>query len=233
MLNRKSKKKIVIADRDDKLCVFLQKNLHKPGYDVDRVTNGEGLPKILEKKLIDLVVLDVDLSDKEDFYWLEWLQQYHPSILVFIVSVRMDEDARLHALEKGALDYLIKPFHTQELLIRLGNAFSRKIVRDVEKTIQLGDLKINTMDNSLLRGGYKVSLTSLEVNILKLLYLNAGVVQSRDDIMEYVRGVKHNPFDRSIDIHINKIRKKIEDDPANPLFIRTERGKGYYLHVPN
>jgi len=223
----------VIVDGDDSLCVFLQKNLFKSGYGIDCVTDGEDLPKILKKKHTDLVILDVNLSDKDSFFWLGWLRQYHPYIMIFVVSVKMDKDARLHVLEKGALGYLIKPFHTRELLIRLGSAFSCKVVRDVEKIIHLGDLKINTIDNSLLRGGDKVSLTSLEINILKLLYLNAGVVQSRDDIMEHVRGVKHNPFDRSIDIHINKIRKKIENDPANPLFIRTERGKGYYLHVPN
>ncbi len=233
MLHQKTKKNLLIVDDDDILLAYLQKCLFRNGYIVSCLSDGEGIPSILEKDRFDLVVLDVNLPGKNGFYWLNWLRHYHPTVQVIMASVNTGEDDRLCGLENGALDYLIKPFHDQELLIRIGNIFHHHPSRSIDRTIHIGELTLDTINNRVLKEGIETRLTLLEVNILKLLYLNAGATLSRDDIMQHVRGTKHNPLDRSIDIHINKIRKKIEEDSSNPSYIHTIRGKGYCLQLPD
>ncbi|CAA6828307.1 MAG: Unknown protein [uncultured Thiotrichaceae bacterium] len=233
MLEKKIKNRILIVDDDDILQVFLQKCLLNHNYKTFCLSNGEGIPDALEKNHIDLIVLDVLLPGKDGGYWLKWIKQYHPQIPVIMASVLTNENERLRGLQNGAIDYLIKPFHDQELLIRIKNVLRRSTFGTVQTTLKIGSLHIDTKNNNVDKNGDIFPLTQMETNILKLFYLNPGTVLSRDEIMEQVKGVKHNPLDRSIDIHINKIRKKIEEDPANPIYIRTIRGKGYCLQLHN
>jgi DNA-binding response OmpR family regulator len=231
MLKRNNKKNILIVDDDEILIAFLLKCLSRQGYNVVCLPDGSGIPKALEDNHVDVVFLDAKLPGRDGFYWLNWLKNFNPNIPVIMASAKTGEDNRVRGLENGALDYLIKPFSDKELLIRIENIFYHSPARNLQKTIHIGDLALDTTTNYVLKDGEKTKLTLMEANILKLLYHNADTVLSRDEIMEYVRGTKHNPLDRSIDIHINKIRKKIEDDPSKPTYIRTVRGKGYRLQL--
>ena len=221
---------IIIVDDDDILLLYLKKYLCKHGYKVSCLIEGEEIPEKLEKNenLFDLLLLDVNLPNKDGFYWLNWMQHYHPTLPVIMISVRSGLDQRLYGLQNGAKDYLTKPFHKQELLIRIKNLFHQV----QERTTIIGDLIVDTRRNKVFKNNHDLLLTELEMNLLQLLYLNKGSVLSRDDIMLHIRGVKHNPLDRSIDIHINKIRKKIEGNPSQPTYIHTVRGKGYTFHAP-
>jgi DNA-binding response OmpR family regulator len=214
---------ILIIDDDDILLLYLQKYLSQNGYRISCLSDGEGIPRKLEQVRFDLLLLDLNLPNKDGFYWLNWLQCYHPALPVVIISAFSGQDQRLLGFQKGAKDYIIKPFHKQELLLRIKNLFCRR----QEQTVAIGDLTLDRRNNTVLKNNNDLFLTQLEVNILQLLYLNAGSTLSRDDIMLHIRGVKHNPLDRSIDIHINKIRKKIEKNPSKPTYIHTIRGKGY------
>ena len=233
MPKRYTKKNILIVDDDDILHTFLQKSLSQHGYNVSCLMNGESIPKILEQQTVDLVVLDILLPDKDGFYWLNWLRYHYPHILVVIISVQIEEGLRVKGLAEGARDYLIKPFHYQELLLRLGNIFQHTTtIKNMQRTLYIGHIRFDTKTNTVSHGDTKVHLTQMEACILKLLYFNAGIVLSRDAIIEQVRGVKHHPQDRSVDMHINRIRKKIEKNSTTPFFIRTVRGKGYFLQLP-
>lgn len=227
-----ARKNLLLVEDDEILRSFLRICLSQHGYQTECLSEGEGIPKCLEQSKISLVVLDVLLPGKDGLYWLKWLRQYHPHIPVIMASVRANEDDRLLGLENGAHDYLVKPFHDKELLIKINNILGGQSTNDSPLCIEIGNLILDVVNNSVHKNGDEARLALLETNILKLLYLNAGAVVSRDEIMEQLKGSQHNPLDRSIDIHINKLRKKIEDDPANPHFIRTIRGKGYRLHVP-
>jgi DNA-binding response OmpR family regulator len=194
---------------------------------------GEGIPQVVEQHTIDLIVLDILLPGKDGFYWLNWLKYHYPHILVVIASVQTEQCHRVKGFAEGARDYLIKPFHYKELLFRLENIFQHTTPpNNVQRTLYMGHLRFDTKTNTVSKGDTKVRLTQMEACILTLLYFNAGTILSRDDIIEQVRGIKHHPQDRSVDMHINRIRKKIEDNATAPFFIRTVRGKGYFLQLP-
>ena len=227
------KKRILVVEGDEILSGFLDKYLSKNNYEPVCIPNGDDIQAALEKHRFDVVVLDFMLAGRSGLYWLKWIKQYHSYLSVVVISSRTGEDDRLSGLRAGAQDYVIKPFHAAELLIRIENILrGSPRYSSRQGTVQAGHVTLELGKNRAFRGGEEVKLTMIEVNILKLLYINAGATLSRDDISEQIRGAKHHPLDRSIDIHINKLRKKIEEDPSNPLLIRTIRGKGYSFQVP-
>lgn len=232
MLQKHAIKKLLLVDDDEILQSFLCKYLDNAQYAVEGLVDGQHLPGVLDRVRADLIVLDVELPGRDGLYWLKWLRQYHPHIPVIMASVRSNEHERLTGLEFGARDYLVKPFQCRELLIRIENILGTTLPKQDDTLIRIGELQVDTHACRVVRGEKEVKLTVLEANILKLLYINGGAPVSRDDIMAQVRGSNYNPLDRSIDIHINKLRKKMETDPSTPTYIRTVRGKGYYLHIP-
>lgn len=225
-------KKLLIVDDDEVLQSFLYKYLTHQQYAAECLADGNRLPVLLDKMRIDLVVLDVELPDKDGFYWIKWLRHYHPHIPVIMASVRSNEYERLAGLEAGACDYLVKPFQCKELLIRIENILGQRTQFSDGKCLQIGEWQLDTQACTAWNNDKEVKLTTLETSILKLLYINQGAPVSRDDIMVQIKGTGYNPLDRSIDIHINKLRKKIETDPTAPAYIFTVRGKGYRLHLP-
>lgn len=232
LLHRNTTKNLLFVDDDEIMQCMLYKYFTAQYFSVKCLFDGHELPVFLNKNKVDLIVLDVMLPDKNGIYWLKWLCQYYSHIPVIMASVKTSEDERLIGLENGARDYLVKPFQSKELLIRIENILGANIPVSDGKFIQIGELKLDTERCTVFKRGAEIKLTELEADILKLLHINSGAVISRDDIMGQIRGTIHNPLDRSIDIHINKLRKKIEDNSAEPTYIRTVRGKGYRLHIP-
>lgn len=234
MLQKHAIKKLLIVDDDVILQNFLLRSLASTGYMADCLTDGGLLPSILQTKRIDLIILDVELPNRDGYYWLKWLQHYHPQIPVIMASVRGNEHERLAGLEIGARDYLLKPFQFKELLIRIENILGSGLQsKNDSRFVPMGCWQFDTHTGTLMQEERKVKLTAVEASILKLLYINEGSAVSRDEIMEQTRGSNYNPLDRSIDIHINKLRKKIEADPSAPVCIYTVRGKGYRLQLSN
>lgn len=231
--HRNTTKTLLVVDDDEIMQCLLHKYLATHYFSTKFLSDGNGLPVLLGKNRVDLIILDVILPDKSGIYWLKWLRQYHAHIPVVIASAKANEDDRLIGLENGAKDYLIKPFQCKELLIRIENILCANGSSDNDsRFIQIGGLNLDTETGTVVKNDCNIKLTQLETDILKLLHINIGAVISRDDIMGQIHGTIHNPLDRSIDIHINKLRKKIEDNPAEPIYIRTVRGKGYRLHIP-
>ncbi len=225
-------KKLLIIEDDDILRHYLGLMLNRNGFVVDSCAQGEALPRQLKKYHIDLVILDIELPGKDGMYWLKWLQQYYQHIPVILASAHLQCEERWYGLENGARDYILKPFHDKELLFRIQNALGESKTNYLpERYLKIGEARIDTEKSLLLRYGQTINLTQLETNILKLLYLSAGIPLSREEIMLQIWGNEFNPLDRSIDIHINKIRKKLEVNPAQPTHIRTIRGKGYCLQL--
>ena len=233
MQQQKEKKHLLVVEDDEILSGFLDKYLLKHEYLPECILDGDEIPATLEKQRFDAVILDLMLPSRSGLYWLKWIKQYHSYMPVIIISSKVDEDDRLLGLRAGAQDYVIKPFHEAELLIRIENILRGALNNNRQHfSVQMGHIRLDLDKSRIFRNDKEIKLTAIEVNILKLLFLNAGATLSRDDISEQIRGAKHHPLDRSIDIHINKLRKKMEDEPSKPVLIRTIRGKGYSFHLP-
>lgn len=224
---------LLIVDGDRVLCDWLQESFSSYDYHIICLPDGEGIPEVLRMHTVHMVVLDQTLSGKDGIYWLRWFKHYYSHLPVIMSSKQASAEQRLLGLENGAHDVILKPFHARELLIRIENILKRTTPpQTVQRRLEIGSVIIDTENYLIEKNNQVTRLTQLETQIIKLFYINAGVPLSRDEIARQVRGTKYNPLDRSIDIHINKIRKKIEDNPSQPQYIRTLRGKGYYLHLP-
>lgn len=228
-----SNKRILIVEDDEILCQFLQKSLTKRDYWVDILHNGEAMPKLLERHSIHLLVLDIILPNKDGIYWLKWIQQYYPNIPVIITSVKDKPAERLEGLQAGARDYLIKPFHSAELLIKIKQILGNALEESPQTILKIGEMTFNIEDHCLYKDGAEIRLTKIESKLLQVFCHNAGIPLSRDEIMEQSMGQQYFPSTRRIDTHINRLRNKIEDIPSKPVYIRTVRGRGYCLHIPH
>ena len=196
--------------------------------------SNEKLSSILDDNQAHLAIIDIVNIDQKSLYCLRWLKNYHPHLPILVILEMASSEDRIKMLKLGIQTYILKPFLSEELLIMVNNLLDNRQGQCKYQKIDFGDLVFDTYTNSILKDKEKtIHLTTLEADILKLLCLNSGSVLSRDDIMLQIRGVKHNPLDRSIDIHINNLRRKIETTPSSPKYIRTIRGKGYQLCMLN
>jgi two-component system response regulator CpxR len=216
---------ILLVDDDTELCSLLGEFLQREGFTVDCEHEGQrGLERAGEAG-IDLVVLDVMLPGMDGFEILRQLR-VKSKVPVMMLTARGEDVARIVGLELGADDYLPKPFNPRELVARI-----RAILRRYEPrpAASSGRLEVNgvTLDpgtREVFSGGMRVELTAFEFDILELLMRSAGHVLSRDRLMENFYNRKATPFDRSIDMHISHLRKKLENGESA---IKTIRGVGY------
>ena len=214
-----------MVDDDAELCSLLSEFLKREGFTVEFENDGKrGLERALEGKH-DLVVLDVMLPGLDGFEILRRLRQTS-RVAVLMLTARGEDVDRIIGLELGADDYLSKPFNPRELAARM-----RAILRRIESRSQAKPerLEVNgvTLDSGtrdVWADGRKVELTTFEFDILEMLMRSAGRVLSRDALMESMYNRKATPFDRSIDMHISHLRKKLED---GRVLIKTVRGVGY------
>lgn len=230
-----NKKKVLVVEDDSILCDFLCKFLTKNDYEPQGICDGSSIPKALNRSNVDLIILDRILPnpEKDGFYWLSWINEYYPHIPTVMISMLSSKNDRLIGLENGAVDYIVKPFYNKEVLLRINRILAKNKARKKEKYFSIGDMKVDIDGNRVITRDDEdnIRLTSMESELLRLLYINQNTALNRDEIMLNLKGTEHNPLDRSIDIHINKLRKKIEQNPSKPQYIRTIRGKGYKLVI--
>ncbi|WP_265821194.1 response regulator transcription factor [Geovibrio ferrireducens] len=215
---------ILIVDDDTELCELLETYLREERFRVESVHEGRtGLKKALGGGFA-LIILDVMLPGMDGFAILRELRKTDDTP-VFMLTARGEETDRISGIENGADDYLPKPFNPRELIVRI-KAILRRTGRQITgETIEAGALRINTSLLSAFAGEQELTLTSAEFQILEMLMRNAGRTVSRDEISKFVFERELNSFDRSIDVHISNIRKKI----GNPDIIKSIRGAGYIL----
>ncbi len=226
--------KVLIVDDDRKLCSLLSDYLTPMGYEVTCVHTGPGGLESATTGSFAAVILDVMLPGMDGFEVLKGLRNTS-DVPVLMLTARGDETDRVVGLEMGADDYLPKPFSTRELLARL-RAVTRRFEKaakpvesGAEQVVAVGDLKLDPGSRIATLDGGQINLTSIEFDLLYSLAKVAGRVLSRDQLLDEVAGREYDVFDRSIDVHISSLRRKLEDDPKNPSFIKTVRGAGYML----
>lgn len=220
---------ILVVDDDERLRDLVAEYLKSRGFGVATAADGEdGLARV-KSGGIDIVVLDVMLPGKDGFEICRELRTFS-RVPVIMLTARGDETDRIVGLEIGADDYMPKPFNPRELLARV-QAVLRRVEQPPEKsaTLNAGPISVDQDRRIALLSGEQLELTTTEFEILRTLVANAGRVIPRERLMELARGEEFASFDRSVDVHVSHIRKKLNDDPKNPRFLKTVRGIGYTI----
>lgn len=227
------RQRVLIIDDDRKFCRLLQDYLAPFGFDLDRAHDGlEGVRKISELAY-DALILDLMLPGIDG---IEVLRRLGPDrgVPVLMLTARGEETDRIVGLEMGADDYISKAVSPREILARLRSLTRRQQrseLRAVELPIRVGGLEVHASSRQASLAGESLSLTSIEFDLLLSLARAAGRVKTRDELLMETAARLPNTFDRSVDVHISSLRRKLGDDPREPRFIVTVRNTGYMMRA--
>ena len=217
---------VLLVDDDVELCSSLTRLLSMDGFDVKAVHDGDSGLRHALKEQYELVILDVMLPGGDGRKVLRRIR-LSSQVPVIMLTARGDEADRIAGLERGADDYLPKPFNPRELVARMRAVLRRKSGSALPETLRIGDLQIDYAKRNVARNGRDVSLTGAEFDIFLLLVRSAGKVLSREEIAEAALGRPVGFFDRSIDNHISNLRKKLGAHVGGVERIQNVRGAGY------
>jgi two-component system OmpR family response regulator/two-component system phosphate regulon response regulator OmpR len=231
------KETIYVTDDDPGIRELVAEYLGTQGYAVETAEDAVALDRLLEKRLPSLLVLDWMMPGEDGLSVARRLRAQPGFPPIIMLSARGEDIDRIIGLEVGADDYLPKPFNPRELLARIravlrrGTAVADTPDRESARRVSFGPYLVDLDARTLSRDGGEIVLTGGEYELLEIFVTHANRALSRDWLMDQLRGFERDPFDRSIDVRVNRLRKKIEGDPSNPAYIRTQRGQGY-LFVP-
>jgi DNA-binding response OmpR family regulator len=220
---------VLVVDDDAGIRDLLADYLAKQGMTVKTARDGREMDERLDGFSPDLVVMDL-MMPGEDGLSLTRRLKAQWDIPVIMLSARGEDIDRIVGLEVGADDYLPKPFNPRELLARIRAVLRRGAHKAGEQggeVARFGPFTLDLASQSLSREGEDIPLTQAEFTLLKIFVEHPNRALSRDQIMDWLKGFERDPFDRSIDVRVTRLRKKIEQDPANPAYIRTVWGQGY------
>jgi two-component system phosphate regulon response regulator OmpR len=219
--------RVLMIEDDEGLAEMVAEYLHGLGYQVTTSGDAGGGMERLKSVGFDALILDVMLPDADGFEVCRQVRA-ESDIPILMLTARGDETDRIVGLELGADDYLPKPFNPRELLARLRAILRRRVSPSSRAAVlRFGRLEIDRDSRWLTIDGETRSLTGYQFDLLCTLASSAGRVLSREQLMDAVKGELPEAFDRSIDVHISRIRAAIEDDPKRPRRILTVRGAGY------
>jgi DNA-binding response OmpR family regulator len=220
---------ILVVEDDRRTLALLAELLGGSGFEVTTATDGDEALMLARARPFDLVVLDVMLPRRDGFQVCADLRMFS-RVPTLMLTARGDPDDRVTGLQLGADDYLPKPFDPRELVARI-HAILRRTTAAAPEVLRAGALQIDLQARSVHLDGAPIDLTTTEFEILRVLAANAGVVVPREKLMELARGAAFAAFDRSVDVHVSHIRKKLGDDSRAPRLLKTVHGIGYQLVV--
>lgn len=237
--------RVLVVDDDPDLCSLLSEYLSANGFVVQTVGDGPAMRAALSGGLPDAIVMDLMLPGEDGLSLTRGIKAQW-DIPVLMLSARGEEMDRVIGLEVGADDYLPKPFGPRELLARLRAVLRRAHPSPAQAAERVsaepsaapagsqrrsfGPYQLDTAGHRLLRDGHELALTSAEYALLAAFVGHPGRVLSRDVLVDMLKGYDRDPFDRSVDSRVTRLRRKIEADPAAPQYIRTVRGEGYLFN---
>jgi two-component system OmpR family response regulator/two-component system phosphate regulon response regulator OmpR len=227
------KNRILVVDDDPGLRELLAQYLSGNGYAVTGVADGAAMERHLREQGADLLLLDLMLPGEDGLTLARKVRAAGNLLPIIMLSARGEDIDRIVGLEVGADDYLAKPFNPRELLARIravlrrGGGEQAETASGAAEGASFGAFRLDISSHRLLRGNQEVPLTNAEFNLLRTFVEHPHRVLSRDRLMELIKGYERDPFDRSIDVRVTRLRRKIEADPATPVYIRTVWGEGY------
>ena len=231
--------RIVVVDDDARIRDLLRRYLTQEGFEVLLVEDGKALTRLMTRENVDLIVLDLMLPGEDGLSICRRLRAANDLPPIIMLTAKVEDVDRIVGLEVGADDYLPKPFNPRELLARIHAVLRRRPApeapgapsKDAE-LVTFGPFEFDLSLRRLTRGGEQMPLTTGEFSMLKALVRHPRQPLSRDKLAQLARGREFEPFDRSLDVQVSRLRKMIETDPSQPRYIQTVWGVGY-VFVPD
>jgi two-component system copper resistance phosphate regulon response regulator CusR len=220
--------RILLVEDDEGIVNFIVKGLREAAYAVDIATDGEEALYQISINEYDAIILDVMIPVKDGFEVCREIREQRLQTPILMLTARDAVKDRIKGLDAGADDYLTKPFAYGELLARIRALLRRKEKQFITTRIKIRDLEIDTKAQRVWRNAKEISLTTKEFTVLEYFARNAGRVIGREELSEHCWDENYDPFTNSIEVFVNRLRKKIDKDANNPL-IQTRRGAGYIL----
>jgi len=224
-------KTVALREDDADLLALLRYNIEKEGFRVVVSATGKGAIELCRREKPAVLVLDIMLPDTDGIEICRKIRS-HPDLAhlpVIFLTARASEGDKILGLELGANDYMVKPFSVRELIARIRNQLRGQ--PSPERVLRADGIELDRDSCSVRLDGKPLTLTATEFRLLDFLMSRPGVVFSREQLLDYVWGVDHAVTDRTVDVHILRLRQKVESDPANPTLIRSVRGFGYLFEA--
>ena len=223
--------KILLIDSDETFVQGLKYSLEQDEYLIDTTYSAEEAQKLLKPNEYNLIIMEIDLPDKSGLNLCQDIRR-DSNVAIIISTNNKEEIKKILALEYGADDFLVKPYNILELKARMKSLFRRvQGANDEVKNniLEFNHFTINTIGRKLFKDGVEISLTGKEFDLLYILASNKEVVFSRKDLLEKVWGYQFYGDERTVDVHIRRLRNKIEESSKRPKFLKTKWGVGYYF----
>lgn len=230
--------RLLIVDDDARIRDLLRRYLAQEGFEVLLAEDAKAMARVLAREAVDLIVLDLMLPGEDGLSVCRRLRAANDHTPLIMLTAKGEDVDRIVGLEVGADDYLAKPFNPRELLARIHAVLRRRPAREEPgaparepELVAFGPFEFDVAARRLLRDGQPVPLTTGEFSMLKALVRHPRQPMSRDKLAQLARGREFEPFDRSLDVQVSRLRKLIETDPTQPRYIQTVWGVGY-VFVP-
>ena len=225
-------KRVLVVD-DEKLIVKgIRFSLEQEGMKVDCAYDGEEALKLAKENVYDILLLDVMLPKYDGFEVCRQIREYS-DVPIIMLTAKGDDMDKILGLEYGADDYITKPFNILEVKARIKAILRRigrkKTEREDDKIIVKGEMKIDCESRRVVIGEQETNLTAKEFDLLELLAMNPNKVYSRENLLNIVWGYEYPGDARTVDVHIRRLREKIETNPSDPKYVYTKWGVGYYF----
>ncbi len=222
--------KILVVDDEAVLVKGIKFNLEHEGYQVTVGYDGEEAVELARANAYDLVLLDVMMPKIDGLQACMRIREFS-SVPIIMLTAKSEDTDKIMGFEYGADDYITKPFNILELKARVRALLRRSGMTDQGggSALAIGHIVVDTVRRSVQREGQMVELTAKEFDLMELFLRNVGRVYSRENLLNVVWGYEYIGDYRTVDVHIRRLREKLELDPANPQYIRTKWGVGYYL----
>lgn len=223
-------KKVLVVD-DEKLIVKgIRFSLEQDGMEVDCAYDGEEALEMIRNKEYDIIFLDVMLPKLTGFEVCQHIREFS-SVPVVMLTAKGEDMDKILGLEYGADDYITKPFNILEVKARIKAIIRRTSPKpkEADKVIESGDMKLDCEGRRVYISGREINLTAKEFELLELLVVNANKVYSRENLLKLVWGSSYPGDVRTVDVHIRRLREKIESNPSEPKYVHTKWGVGYYF----
>lgn len=228
-------KKILIVDDEKSIVDILKFNLEKEGFDTLCAYDGLSGLELARREEPDLMLLDVMLPGMDGFQVCQTLRGEGKSIPIIMITAREDETDKVLGLELGADDYITKPFSLREVMARVKTNMRRAAngyappAEDAGEVIRRGGILVDLARHTVFKNGEELELTQREYELIKYLAMHPGKILSRQELMSEVWQYDYYGDLRAVDVAIRRLREKLEDNPAEPVYVMTKRGVGYYF----